>query len=58
VVLTYTRPPENVIGFADLAELDEALATWADEDRTQVIMLTGGCPDTLSPTPTWLMSTR
>jgi enoyl-CoA hydratase/carnithine racemase len=44
VVLTYTRPPENVIGFADLAELDEALATWADEDRTQVIMLTGGLP--------------
>ena len=32
IVLTYSRPPENVIGFADLAELDEALARWADDD--------------------------
>lgn len=44
LVLTYTRPPENVIGFADLAELDEALARWADDDRTHVIVLTGGLP--------------
>jgi enoyl-CoA hydratase/carnithine racemase len=44
LVLTYIRPPENVIGFADLAELDEALARGADDDRTRVIMLTGGLP--------------
>ena len=27
-ILTYTRPPENVLGFADLAELDQALSPW------------------------------
>ncbi len=44
IVLTYTRPPENVIGFADLAELDQALAHCADDDQAQVIILTGGLP--------------
>jgi enoyl-CoA hydratase len=44
LVLTYTRPPENVIGFADLAELDDTLAHWTGDDRTQVVMLTGGLP--------------
>jgi len=43
-VLTYTRPPENVLGFADLAELDQALQHWADDDRARVIVLTGGLP--------------
>ena len=43
-VLTYTRPPENVIGFADLAELDDVLLRWAGDDRTRVIVLTGGLP--------------
>jgi enoyl-CoA hydratase len=41
-VLTYTRPPENVLGFADLAELDRALQHWADDERARVIVLTGG----------------
>jgi enoyl-CoA hydratase/carnithine racemase len=43
-VLTYTRPPENVLGFADLAELDEALQRWAGDERARVIVLTGGLP--------------
>jgi enoyl-CoA hydratase/carnithine racemase len=43
-VLTYTRPPENVLGFADLAELDRALQSLADEERARVIVLTGGIP--------------
>lgn len=43
-VLTYVRPPENVIGFADLAELDDALLRWADDDRARVIVITGGLP--------------
>jgi enoyl-CoA hydratase/carnithine racemase len=43
-VLTYLRPPENVISFADLAELDDALLQWADDDRARVIVLTGGLP--------------
>ncbi len=46
VVLTYVRPPENVIGFADLAELDEALVDWADDERARVIVLTGGLEGT------------
>jgi enoyl-CoA hydratase/carnithine racemase len=41
-VLTYVRPPENVLGFADLAELDEALMRWADDERARVIVITGG----------------
>jgi enoyl-CoA hydratase/carnithine racemase len=43
-LLTYTRPPDNVIGFADLAELDEALLRWASDDRARVIVITGGLP--------------
>jgi len=43
-VLTYTRPPENVIGFADLAELDDMLLRWAGDDQARVIVLTGGLP--------------
>ena len=43
-LLTYSRPPDNVIGFADLAELDEALLRWAGDDRARVIVLTGGLP--------------
>jgi enoyl-CoA hydratase/carnithine racemase len=43
-VLTYTRPPENVIGFADLAELDDALLRQSGDDRVRVIVLTGGLP--------------
>jgi enoyl-CoA hydratase/carnithine racemase len=42
VVLSYVRPPENVIGFADLAELDRALIQWADDERARVIVITGG----------------
>jgi enoyl-CoA hydratase/carnithine racemase len=41
-VLTYTRPPENVLGFAGLAELDQALQFWAGDERARLIMLTGG----------------
>ena len=43
-VLTYTRPPENVLGFADLAELDKTLQCWAGEEHVRVIVLTGGIP--------------
>jgi hypothetical protein len=43
-LLIYSRPPDNVIGFADLAELDEALLRWAGDDRARVIVLTGGLP--------------
>ena len=43
-VLTYTRPPENVLGFADLAELDQALQSLADDERARLIVLTGGIP--------------
>ena len=43
-VLTYTRPPQNLLGFADLAELDQVLLHWADDERTRVIVLTGGLP--------------
>jgi len=43
-VLTYTRPPENVLGFADLAELDLALQSLADDERARLIVLTGGIP--------------
>jgi enoyl-CoA hydratase/carnithine racemase len=46
VVLTYRRPPENVIGFADLAELDRVLVQWADDERARVIVLTGGAVGT------------
>lgn len=43
-VLTYTRPPENVLGFADLAQLDTSLQQLADDERVHVVMLTGGIP--------------
>jgi enoyl-CoA hydratase/carnithine racemase len=41
-VLTYTRPPENVLGFADLAQLDATLQRWGGDERARVIVLTGG----------------
>ena len=43
-ILTYTRPPENVLGFADLAQLDATLQRWGDDERARVIVLTGGIP--------------
>jgi enoyl-CoA hydratase/carnithine racemase len=43
-VLTYIRPPENVLGFGDLAELDQMLQRWAGDERARVIVLTGGLP--------------
>lgn len=43
-ILTYTRPPENVLGFADLAELDATLQRWGGDERARVIVLTGGIP--------------
>ena len=46
VVLTYVRPPDNVIGFADLADLDRTLVHWADDERARVIVLTGGLEGT------------
>jgi enoyl-CoA hydratase/carnithine racemase len=42
VVLRYVRAPENVMGFADLAELDDELVRWSADDRASVIVLTGG----------------
>ena len=44
VVLSYRREPENVIGFADLVELDFLLQQWGDDGRVHVIVLTGGLP--------------
>jgi enoyl-CoA hydratase/carnithine racemase len=41
-VLTYTRPPQNLLGFADLAELDQVLEHWAGDERARLIVLTGG----------------
>jgi enoyl-CoA hydratase/carnithine racemase len=43
-VLTYRREPENVLGFADLAELAARLRTCGDDEATRVIVLTGGLP--------------
>jgi enoyl-CoA hydratase/carnithine racemase len=43
-ILTYTRPPENVLGFADLAQLDATLQRWGGDERARVIVLTGGIP--------------
>lgn len=43
-ILTYTRPPENVLGFADLADLDAMLQRWGDDERARVIVLTSGIP--------------
>ena len=43
-ILTYTRPPENVLGFADLAQLDATLQRWGSDERARVIVLTGGIP--------------
>ena len=44
VVLTYRREPDNVIGFADLVELDALLQQFGDDQRVHVIVLTGGLP--------------
>jgi enoyl-CoA hydratase/carnithine racemase len=43
-ILTYTRPPENALGFADLAQLDATLQRWGRDERARVIVLTGGIP--------------
>ncbi len=43
-VLTYRRPPENVLGFADLAELDDHLQVVAHDRETSVVVLTSGVP--------------
>jgi len=43
-ILTYTRPPENVLGFADLAQLDATLQRWGGDERARVIVLAGGIP--------------
>lgn len=43
-VLTYRRPPQNVIGFADLAALSRALRDAAADDGSHVVVLTGGVP--------------
>jgi len=43
-VLTYTRPSENVLGFAGLAELDAELQRLAADEHTRVLVLTGGLP--------------
>ena len=43
-VLTYRRPPDNVLGFADLAELDALLATVGADQATGLVVLTGGIP--------------
>jgi enoyl-CoA hydratase/carnithine racemase len=41
-VLTYRREPENVLGFADLAELDDLLRRVGEDDGVSVVVLTGG----------------
>jgi enoyl-CoA hydratase/carnithine racemase len=41
-VLTYVRKPENVLGFADLAELESVLTRMAGDERISVVVLTGG----------------
>ena len=38
VVLHYLRPPENVVGFADLAELDEQLLAVAADETASVVV--------------------
>lgn len=43
-VLRYVRPPDNLLGFADLAELDESLQRLGADERARVIVLTGGIP--------------
>jgi enoyl-CoA hydratase/carnithine racemase len=41
-VLTYIRRPENVLSFADLAELEWALRRLAEDEQVTVVVLTGG----------------
>jgi enoyl-CoA hydratase/carnithine racemase len=41
-VLSYRREPENVLGFADLAELDDLLRRVGEDDGVSVVVLTGG----------------
>jgi enoyl-CoA hydratase/carnithine racemase len=43
-VLTYRREPENVLGFADLAELATVLHAVGQDDDIAVVVLTGGLP--------------
>jgi len=43
-VLSYRREPENVLGFADLAELDQRLIEVGEDAAVRVIVLTGGLP--------------
>jgi enoyl-CoA hydratase/carnithine racemase len=42
VIIDYVRPPDNVLGFADLAELETELRGWAADERARVVVITGG----------------
>lgn len=43
-VLTFVRPPENLLSFALLADLDERLVELSADTSVSVIVLTGGVP--------------
>jgi enoyl-CoA hydratase/carnithine racemase len=43
-VLRLTRPPDNQLGFALLAQLDRLLLRVSDDPEITVVMLTGGVP--------------
>ncbi len=43
-IVTLTRPPENLLGFALLAELDVVLAHLSADALISVVVLTGGVP--------------
>ena len=43
-VVTFVRPPENLLSFALLAELDERLVELSADATVSVIVLTGGVP--------------
>ena len=45
-ILTYTRPPENALGFADLAQLDATLQRWGRDERARVIVLAASACET------------
>lgn len=43
-VVTFTRPPENLMSFLLLEELDEVLVALSGKPAVHVVMLTGGVP--------------
>lgn len=43
-VLTFDRPPRNLMSMAAMSELESRLTTLADRSTTNVIVLTGGVP--------------